>query len=208
MSSNGIIDRLRVGVIGAGSRGNAYARAVHVSKEATIALIAEPIAFKRQQFGRQYIWGQDKQRLEDQEFVSWKDYLRYENERREKQAAGQKVSPGLDAIFICTLDHTHVEIITSLAPLGINLMCEKPLATTLQDCVQIYRSLSPPAGEGTNTVFSIGHVLRYSPHNILLRKLLLEDDAIGDILSIEHTEPVGYWHFAHSYVRYIYPETT
>jgi predicted dehydrogenase len=50
-------------------------------------------------------------------------------------------------------------------------------------------------------VFSIGHVLRYSPHNILLRKLVLEDRVIGDLLSVNHTEPVGWWHFTHSYVR-------
>ncbi|KAJ8124416.1 hypothetical protein O1611_g9224 [Lasiodiplodia mahajangana] len=36
---------------------------------------------------------------------------------------------------------------------------------------------------------------------MMLRKLLLEDNAIGDILSVHHTEPVGFWHFSHSYVR-------
>lgn len=36
---------------------------------------------------------------------------------------------------------------------------------------------------------------------MLLRKLLLEDAIIGELLSVEHTEPVGWWHFSHSYVR-------
>jgi hypothetical protein len=54
---------------------------------------------------------------------------------------------------------------------------------------------------GQQAIFSIGHVLRYSPHNMLLRKLVLQDRVIGDILSVVHTEPVGWWHFAHSYVR-------
>ncbi|EGS23364.1 uncharacterized protein CTHT_0010320 [Thermochaetoides thermophila DSM 1495] len=36
---------------------------------------------------------------------------------------------------------------------------------------------------------------------MLLRKLLLKDRVIGDVLSVVHTEPVGWWHFAHSYVR-------
>ncbi len=35
----------------------------------------------------------------------------------------------------------------------------------------------------------------------MLRKLLLEERIIGDVLSVVHTEPVGWWHFAHSYVR-------
>jgi len=77
------------------------------------------------------------------------------------------------------------------------------LATSLQDCVQIYKSLLPDLPEKTTpgTLFSIGHVLRYSPHNMLLRKLLLEDKVIGEIMSINHTEPIGWWHFTHSYVR-------
>ncbi|CAI4216748.1 unnamed protein product [Parascedosporium putredinis] len=80
----------------------------------------------------------------------------------------------------------------------------------------MYRALRPksqPATSANGTggvdedfdngkrIFSIGHVLRYSPHNMLLRKLLLEDRVVGDICSVEHTEPVGWWHFAHSYVR-------
>jgi predicted dehydrogenase len=51
------------------------------------------------------------------------------------------------------------------------------------------------------TVFGICHVLRYSPHNMMLRHLVLNEEVIGDVLSIEHVEPVGWWHFSHSYVR-------
>ncbi|KAL4881757.1 hypothetical protein BJY04DRAFT_188075 [Aspergillus karnatakaensis] len=43
--------------------------------------------------------------------------------------------------------------------------------------------------------------MRYAPIHRMIRKLICEDDAIGDIISIEHTETVGWWHFAHSYVR-------
>lgn len=49
-------------------------------------------------------------------------------------------------------------------------------------------------------IFGMGHVLRYTPHNIQLRELL-EHKIIGDMVSISHTEPVGHAHFAHSYVR-------
>ena len=57
--------------------------------------------------------------------------------------------------------------------------------------------------KGKGAVFGICHVLRYSPHNMLLRELLLEKEVVGDVLSIEHVEPVGWWHFSHSYVRYV-----
>jgi hypothetical protein len=35
----------------------------------------------------------------------------------------------------------------------------------------------------------------------MLRHLVLDKEVIGDVLSIEHVEPVGWWHFSHSYVR-------
>jgi predicted dehydrogenase len=192
----------RLLVIGAGSRGKAYAEAVTSSTSASIVSVAEPIHGKRQSFGKKYIWSSGV-RQDDQEFESWEDFLKYETRRRERLRAGESdgILPGIDGVFVCTLDETHVEIITALAPFGLHIMSEKPLATTLSDCLSIHRSLNPPDQEKPASIFSIGHVLRYSPHNILLRKLLVEDALIGDIVSIEHTEPVGWWHFAHSYVR-------
>ena len=110
-------------------------------------------------------------------------------------------------MFVCTLDQMHAEIITGLAPLKLHIMSEKPLATTLNDCVDIYSSRLPKDSASPPTsLFAIGHVLRYSPHNMLLRRLLLEDEVIGDVTSVEHTEPVGWWHFSHSYVRYVEPD--
>ncbi|MCJ1385083.1 hypothetical protein MMC17_008201 [Xylographa soralifera] len=193
---------IRLLIIGAGSRGNAYAEAVTSSTTAVIAGVAEPITFKREALGKKYIW-YNGHRQDDQEFEGWKAFLEHEITRRKRVEAGESetVLPGFDGLFVCTPDDTHVEIITALAPLGMHIMSEKPLATTLTDCLRIYRSLKPPSPDQLRAVFSIGHVLRYSPHNMLLRKLLLEDGIIGDVISIEHTEPVGWWHFSHSYVR-------
>lgn len=189
-------------IIGAGSRGNAYATAI--SENPTIngyvGAIAEPIASKRHSFWRKYISGRTEPRPGDV-FETWQQFLDYELDRRNREQKGESVLEGVDGVFVCVLDEMHAEIITTLAPLHLHIMSEKPLATTLQDCLRIYRSLKPPRDEQDRAIFSIGHVLRYSPHNMLLRKLLLEDEVIGDILSIEHTEPVGYWHFSHSYVR-------
>lgn len=208
---------LRFLVIGAGSRGNAYARAVTTSTPACIHAVAEPHAFKRAEFGRKYIWGEKGRPADGQEFSDWREWLEWETARRKQQSRGPDGGGGgVDGVFVCTLDETHVEIVTALAPLGLHILCEKPLALSLGDCLAVYKALSPgprasgangiassssPSSSGGAKIFSIGHVLRYSPHNILLRKLLLLDRVIGDIVSLEHTEPVGWWHFAHSYVR-------
>ncbi|EEQ84009.1 oxidoreductase [Blastomyces dermatitidis ER-3] len=183
-------------VIGAGSRGNAYARAVTNSTNGVIHAIAEPDAFKRQEFGRIYIWGSGSP-TEGQEFADWKEWLQWEKARRNGEG-GQ--ATGVDGVFICTLDETHVEILLAIAPLNLHILCEKPLATSLQDCLAISRALKENNCLESK-IFSIGHVLRYSPHNTILRKLLLEDRIIGEITSLEHTEPVGWYHFSHSFVR-------
>lgn len=38
---------------------------------------------------------------------------------------------------------------------------------------------------------------------MLLRELVVDQQIVGDVLSLEHVEPVGWWHFSHSYVRYV-----
>lgn len=193
----------RILIIGAGSRGNSYARATGRSSNGVVTAVAEPIKYKRQRLGVTYIWGKAGS-SEGQEFEDWRQFLTYEHDRRARDASGEDVPEGIDAVLICVLDEMHKEVIVGLAPLGLHIMCEKPLATSLDDCVSIYKSLLPNLPNTTpSKIFSIGHVLRYSPHNMLLRKLLLEDKVIGEIMSINHTEPVGWWHFTHSYVRYL-----
>ena len=224
-------------VIGAGSRGNSYARAVTIATSGTIAAVAELDDFKRREFGKKYIW-RDGLPEPGQEFVSWQDWLGWEAARRKTVSAPTVSAPtengyarqSITGVFICTLDETHAEIIRALAPLNLHIMCEKPLALSLSDCLSISHAFlhsgTPDASDvrradlrpiangehhqgqtngdakpGPSKIFSIGHVLRYSPHNILLRKLLLHDQVIGEVVSIEHTEPVGWWHFSHSYVR-------
>ena len=194
------MNALKILIIGAGSRGNAYARALEECRSHCpnrIVAIAEPTASKREALARKCLEWSGVIEL----FDTWQQFVIKETARQEKFASHQHVSRDIDGVFVCTLDETHVDIITALAPLGLHIMSEKPLATTLDDCLKIYRCLQPPGTSTPSRVFSIGHVLRYSPHNMLLRKLLLEDQVIGDVLSIEHTEPVGWWHFAHSYVR-------
>lgn len=155
----------RILIIGAGSRGNGYARATGDSTNGVVVAVAEPIAYKRQRLGEKYIWGKTGA-SEGQEFEDWKSFLTWEQKRRAKAARGEDVPEGVDAAFICVLDEQHKEVILGLAPLGLHVMCEKPLATNLEDCVSIYRTLLPNLPDTTpSKIFSIGHVLRYSPHS-------------------------------------------
>jgi predicted dehydrogenase len=193
-------------IIGAGSRGSAYAEASLSSTNAIVAAVAEPVEYKRIEFGKKFIWGSGEPKPE-QQFSDWKQWLKFEETRRQRERAGEKVEKGIDAVFVCVLDEMHEEVVCGIAPMGVHICCEKPLSTSLESCMAIYRSLksederrkqSPNgqidgevnnAAKAKDTVFGICHVLRYSPHNMMLRQLVLENEVIGDVLSIEHVEP-------------------
>ncbi|RKK36883.1 hypothetical protein BFJ66_g13275 [Fusarium oxysporum f. sp. cepae] len=191
----------RLLIIGAGNRGKAYAEAVKNSSNGVIVGVIEPIALKRRHLGRKYIWGA-REPVPGEEFSDWPEFVQWELSRRQAVASGTTDVPeGVDAVFICVQDGMHKDVVLGLAPLKLHIMCEKPLAPNLEDCMAIYKSLSPDASGSSEKLFAIGHVLRYSPHNMMMRKLLLEDKVIGDIMAVNHTEPVGWYHFTHSYVR-------
>ncbi|RMD40213.1 hypothetical protein DV735_g4918, partial [Chaetothyriales sp. CBS 134920] len=179
-------------IIGAGSRGNSYAQAVNASTRGKIGAVAEIDPFKRAEFGCKYIWGKRKPRRYES-FSSCDDFISYEEEEEDGGYGRGRIT----GVFICTLDDSHAALIRALAPLNLHIMCEKPLTLSLSDCLSIKTTLEQYPAK----IYSIGHVLRYSPHNIRLRKLLCEEQVIGEVVSIEHTEPIGWWHFSHSYVR-------
>ena len=195
----------RVLIIGAGSRGTAYAEAAQSSTNSIVAAVCEPNDYKRAEFGRKFIWGDGKEPKEHQAFRDWKDWRFYEMKRMsDERCYGRKVEKRVDAVFVCVLDEMHEEVVCGIAGLGVHISCEKPMSTRLDSCMKMYRALKVADGMDKiqTKIFGICHVLRYSPHNMLLRHLVLEKDVIGDVLSIEHVEPVGWWHFSHSYVRY------
>ncbi|TXT08707.1 hypothetical protein VHUM_02835 [Vanrija humicola] len=56
------------------------------------------------------------------------------------------------------------------------------------------------AAQNKPLIFGIGHVLRYSPYNRAVKEVI-DSGALGEIVNIQHMEPVGNQHFAHSFVR-------
>jgi predicted dehydrogenase len=56
------------------------------------------------------------------------------------------------------------------------------------------------AVERAGVLFSVCHCLRYTPYTQAVVELV-RSGRIGRIVSVQHLEPVGWWHFAHSYVR-------
>ena len=69
------------------------------------------------------------------------------------------------------------------------------MAPTAQACRNITAAV-----KASGVIFAVCHVLRYTRYTRMLQDLI-RSGAIGDIITIQHLEPVGYWHQAHSFVR-------
>lgn len=100
-----------------------------------------------------------------------------------------------DAVVIATKDALHADIATAFAARGYDVLLEKPMATTEADCVRIVEAV-----ERAGVIFAVCHVMRYTPYTRALKGLVAAG-RIGDLVSVQHLEPVGWWHQAHSYVR-------
>jgi len=106
-------------------------------------------------------------------------------------AAGQLA----DWLVIATPDNAHYPHARAALNLGYHLLLEKPVTAVpaqLDELVAL-------AKEQERRVI-VCHVLRYSPFFGKIKELL-DEGAIGELVSVNHQENVGYWHYAHSYVR-------
>lgn len=79
--------------------------------------------------------------------------------------------------------------------LGYHVLCEKPMSPKKEEIIEM-----GAMAEKYGRILSICHVLRYSPFFTKIKQLLKEE-RIGRLISIQHIEEVGYWHYAHSFVR-------
>lgn len=166
-----------VAVLGAGNRGReAYGKYIleHPGDIRAVA-VAEPDNDKRALFS------QEHEINESQQFKNWQDLL------NEKKLA--------DGIIIATLDNMHLEPVLQAMEKGYKILLEKPIAPNLEDLVKIYKKY-----KATDSEILVAHVLRYTNFFIKLKEII-DQGTIGKIRYIDLNENIGYYHFAHSYVR-------
>ncbi len=163
-------------VIGAGSRGTTYAEyAIHHPDQVRVAGVAEPRDHWRAAFAARHALPADRV------FADWREV-----------AARPRFA---DAAIIATPDALHAEPAVALAGLGYNLLLEKPMAPNAADCRRIVA-----AAQANGILFGVCHVMRYTTYTKRVKEIV-DSGRLGDIVSLQHLEPVGYWHQAHSYVR-------
>ncbi len=76
------------------------------------------------------------------------------------------------------------------------MLLEKPMATSLEDC----KKISEVCRQHPHQINAVCHVLRYYPACLKIKEII-ESGILGNIVNINHTEPIGYEHFSHSFVR-------
>jgi hypothetical protein len=161
---------------GAGSRGNVYGNyASNFPDQIKIVGVAEPIPIRNERYTKKH------DIPEDNRFKTWEDVF-----KRPKFA---------DSIIITMPDNLHYEPCMKAMEMGYDVLLEKPMAQTAQQCRDILAMTKK-----TGRIVAVCHVLRYSPYFIKMKKLI-EEGAIGELISIQHMEPIEHIHMSHSYVR-------
>ncbi len=97
-------------------------------------------------------------------------------------------APEVDWVLIASWNRDHRDHAVAAFEAGKDVFCQKPLATSLEDCLAIKR-----AWEKSGRVFFIGFVLRFAPHYRKIRRLL-DRGAVGEIISLEFNETLEFNH--------------
>ncbi len=168
---------VRMIVLGAGARGmDAYAPfSLYAPDQLKIVGVAEPREARRFAFAARY--GLPAETV----FSDWREAL----------SAGIEA----DAVLVATQDNQHVEPACAAMEQGYDVLLEKPIAKTEAELKRIYDT-----SVHTGKRAAVCHVLRYTRFFQTL-KSIIDSGEIGDVVNISHSENIGYWHMAHSFVR-------
>jgi predicted dehydrogenase len=170
-------DKVTLALIGAGERGQFnYAPywKLH-SYEMSFVAVAEPDENRRELFARDY------QVPAEGVFKTAEDFF-----ARPRMC---------DAVMICTQDTQHFDYACKAVQLGYKILLEKPISADIKECLKLQR-----LAQEYHSQIMVCHVMRYTKFYRTIKKLL-DDNTIGDLVSVVHSENVAYWHYAHSYVR-------
>ncbi|MCM8788418.1 MAG: Gfo/Idh/MocA family oxidoreductase [Candidatus Omnitrophica bacterium] len=101
----------------------------------------------------------------------------------------------IDIISVATPDYYHKQHSVEARLSGKNVLCEKPLALNLEDCIEIIR-----ATRKSGRKFMIGQVCRFAP-GFVLTKQIIDSGELGELFFVESeyahdyrvTEGTGKW---------------
>lgn len=168
--------KLTTVVLGYGMRGSTYARyAVENPEKIEVVAIAEPIAERKATAKKLH-------NLSDENiFNDWREIT-----------ALPKMA---DFAIIGTQDDMHFDPAMACIEKGYNILLEKPMAPTAEECKKI-----AAAAEAKGVKVIVCHVLRFTDYYRMIKDII-DDGKLGEIMSIDAVECVGNVHQSHSFVR-------
>ncbi|MBI4940323.1 MAG: Gfo/Idh/MocA family oxidoreductase [Actinobacteria bacterium] len=125
---------LRSGIIGAGFMGQVHARAVRSAGGTVAAVASSTVA--RGEAGAAELG------------AAW----------AAPSAQALIASPTVDVVHVCTPNHTHADLVRAAITEGKHVVCEKPLATTVEDAQDLVERAA-----GAGLVCAVPFVYRYYP---------------------------------------------
>lgn len=175
-----IIDgQVSIVLVGAGNRAKTYAEyAIRYPKRLKIVGVVEPISFRRECIAKRFSLP------ESSCFIDYTHFFEHP-----KMA---------DAVLISTSDDLHYQPTIAAIDKGYHVLLEKPIAQSVEECREIAQR-----ARRAGVVVGVCHVLRYHP-TFLKIKELLDNNALGRLMSMEHEEAIGIERMTHAYVRGIW----
>ena len=161
-------------VIGAGSRGTIYGNWAH-EHGIEIAAIAEIRPDRLAEAAR--LWNVPAERC----FTDIKDLF----------ALG-KIA---DAAIVATMDRDHYGHVMAALDSGYDILLEKPISPDPRECMAIEAKAN-----ALGKKITVCHVLRYTNFFGALKDII-DSGELGKIVAIKHSENIGNFHMAHSFVR-------
>lgn len=168
--------KLSLILIGGGDRGSSYLKFLQINPECfKVVALAEPVKEKRE-----YL--QDLYNVpESLCFESYEEVL--------------NMPKFADIVMICTQDKMHFEPAMKAIDKKYDLLLEKPIAPTANECIEISQ-----AARNNGVKVLVCHVLRYTPFYKCIKRII-RSGKLGDVVNINHIEGVGNVHMSHSFVR-------
>ncbi len=100
-----------------------------------------------------------------------------------------------DILINATTDRLHVPVTIAALEKGYDVLQEKPIASTLEDCLRLLK-----ASRESDKILQICHCLRYTPYYMTAYEII-DSGKIGSTITIDYQENVTFDHMAHSFVR-------
>ena len=159
-------EKLNVALIGCGEIADFHLQGVLAKKELSLYAVCDPAADERLQ-RRKETYGAE---------LAVRDFRELVND------------PRVDLVIIAAPDQLHTEMTVAFLHAGKDVLLEKPMALSLEECETMLR-----AEQESGRCLMVGQVCRYN-HNFVQAKALLDAGRIGELVFVESE-------YAHDYKK-------